>query len=231
MKIVKKIIKKILVDNPPAFQPYKITSFSQEGEDLILARIYNGKKNGFYVDIGAHHPFRFSNTFLFYQRGWKGINVDANPGSKILFDLYRSNDVNLEIGISSNESVLNYYNFKEGALNTFSGELANQYLKGGWELKETIKIKTYPLKQILTENMPQNQSIDFMSMDIEGFELAALTSNDWVKFRPTFLLVEILDFELETFVQNEICKFLKSQGYKLSAKTKNTVFFQDSKSI
>jgi hypothetical protein len=231
MKIVKKIVKKILTEKPPAFQLYKLTSFSQEGEDLILDRIYNGKSNGFYVDIGAHHPFRFSNTFLFYQRGWKGINVDANPGSKTLFDQFRPNDINLEIGISSNESVLDYYNFKEGALNTFSGELANQYLKGGWELKEIIKIKTCSLKQILEENIPQNQPIDFMSMDIEGFELAALTSNDWDKFRPKLLLVEILDFELETFAQNEIYKFLKSQGYKLSAKTKNTVFFEDNKSI
>ena len=56
-------------------------SFSQEGEDLVLARIFEGKKNGFYVDIGAHHPTRFSNTHYFYRRGWSGINIDAMPGS------------------------------------------------------------------------------------------------------------------------------------------------------
>jgi hypothetical protein len=58
---------------------YATKSYSQEGEDMILNRIFEGKCQGFYVDIGAHHPRRFSNTYFFYKHGWTGINVEPNP--------------------------------------------------------------------------------------------------------------------------------------------------------
>src|SRR5580658_8816405 len=75
-------------------------SFSQEGEDMILASFFEGKKNGFYVDVGAHHPKRFSNTHHFYIRGWRGINVDATPGSMKLFRRTRPDDINIEAAVS-----------------------------------------------------------------------------------------------------------------------------------
>ncbi|MFT7246563.1 MAG: hypothetical protein ACI82A_003940, partial [Candidatus Azotimanducaceae bacterium] len=70
-------------------------SWSQEGEDQILRRIFEQQSTGFYVDVGAHHPKRFSNTFLFYKLGWQGINIDAMPGSMALFNRERSRDLNL----------------------------------------------------------------------------------------------------------------------------------------
>ena len=42
------------------FNIYATKSYSQEGEDMILPRIFAGKGHGFYVDVGAHHPCRFS---------------------------------------------------------------------------------------------------------------------------------------------------------------------------
>src|SRR5690348_6482057 len=54
---------------------FAVRSYSQEGEDLILARLLENTPSGLYVDIGAHHPFRFSNTRLLYERGWHGINI------------------------------------------------------------------------------------------------------------------------------------------------------------
>ena len=54
---------------------YAQRSYAQEGEDLLLERILGKQGKGFYVDVGAHHPVRFSNTFLFYKRGWRGINI------------------------------------------------------------------------------------------------------------------------------------------------------------
>ena len=67
---------------------------------MILRRIFIGKLTGFYVDIGAHHPKRFSNTYIFYQRGWRGINIDAKPGTKEVFNKLRPRDINLEVPIS-----------------------------------------------------------------------------------------------------------------------------------
>ena len=63
--------------------PFGSLCYSQEGEDMILGKIFSGQKHGFYVDVGAHHPLRFSNTYLFYLKGWRGINIDAMPGSMV----------------------------------------------------------------------------------------------------------------------------------------------------
>ena len=81
---------------PSDFTP----SFAQEGEDMILKRIFEGVRSGFYIDIGAFHPSKFSNTYYFYLRGWSGINIDPQPGVKSLFDKMRPRDINLELAIS-----------------------------------------------------------------------------------------------------------------------------------
>lgn len=80
-------------------------SYSQEGEDLILKRFFSNKEKGFYIDIGAHHPKRFSNTYLFYSKGWNGINIDAMPGSMRLFNQIRKRDLNLEVPIAKKRKI------------------------------------------------------------------------------------------------------------------------------
>src|SRR6185436_8799288 len=100
-------------------------SYSQEGEDLLLARLFEHDAQGIYVDVGAHHPFRFSNTCLLSKKGWRGINIDARPGSMRLFQRFRPNDVNLELGVSEHPGHLEFYVFAEPALNTFDAALAS----------------------------------------------------------------------------------------------------------
>ena len=58
-------------------------SFAQNFEDVILARVFQGRSAGFYVDIGAGDPVTLSVTKWFYDQGWSGINVEPN---KTLFD-------------------------------------------------------------------------------------------------------------------------------------------------
>ena len=98
-------------------------SYSQEGEDMVLSRIFSDKSKGFYVDVGAHHPMRFSNTYSFYKRGWQGINIEPNPDSISMFKRYRPRDINLNCGIAWNKGNLEYYMFDEPALNTFDGDV------------------------------------------------------------------------------------------------------------
>jgi hypothetical protein len=105
---------------------YLNESYSQEGEDAILYRLFENLQNGFFVDIGAHHPFRFSNTYKFYKLGWRGINIDAMPGSMEAFKAARPNDINLEIPVSDKEEDLPFFTFNDHALNTFSEELAKE---------------------------------------------------------------------------------------------------------
>lgn len=104
-QLVKSLLPKFLYTKLATFKNLHITkyhtkSYAQEGEDMILHRIFERQSVGFYVDVGAHHPFRFSNTYLFYQKGWRGINIDAMPNSMRLFNRFRPRDINLECGIS-----------------------------------------------------------------------------------------------------------------------------------
>jgi hypothetical protein len=79
VKRIKIMAKKVLPDEiievkRLIFRNYCLSLYSQEGEDLILQRIFEHKQKGFYVDVGDYHPFLFSNTYIFYLRGWRGIN-------------------------------------------------------------------------------------------------------------------------------------------------------------
>lgn len=231
MGIIKRIIKKCFFNNnqtkSTTEEVFFNKAYSQEGEDILLSRIFEGKKDGFYLDIGAHHPKRFSNTYLFYQKGWRGINIDPIPGIMKKFEVERPEDINLEIAIGEKEIELNYFNFKEKALNTFSEELANQYQNEDWELENIIKVKTYPLDKILNQYLPINTTIDFISIDVEGLDLQVLISNNWLKYRPLIVLVESLEMvSINEFQKSEVYIFLISKGYLFFAKTVNTCFFK-----
>lgn len=203
-------------------------SYSQEGEDLILNRIFTGRRSGFYVDVGAHHPKRLSNTYKFYLKGWKGINIDALPGMKVLFDRERPNDINVEVGVSKYNTSLKYYSFNEPALNTFdSSEAEKKDGQNGYFVKEIKTIATTPLSQILDEHLPSKQAIDFMTIDVEGFDLEVLESNDWDRYKPTYILIEELRTQIEVIRQDSsIYRYLLSKGYCLYYRTYNTSFYK-----
>ncbi len=201
--------------------------YSQEGEDLILKRIFGKKRSGNYIDIGAHHPIRFSNTYYFYKRGWRGINIEPMPGSSRIFNFFRPKDVNIEIGVSEHEGSLAYHVFSDKALNTFDAEISKERLQNSpYRLKKIINLKTAPLKIILDQHC-KNPDIDFMTIDVEGFEIPVLKSNDWLKYRPKIILVEILFKSLDEIKDSSVHQFLQDKDYVLFAKTYNTCFYKD----
>lgn len=210
------------------WDPWVNRSWSQEGEDILLDRIFGGKKNGFYVDVGAHHPMRFSNTYFFYRKGWSGINIDAMPGSMKEFEKYRRRDINLELGVAQRMGTLDYYVFNEPALNSFSVKNAQKInlLENNYHVIKIIKIKVKPLRKILAYHL-KSRKIDFLNVDVEGFDLNVLQSNDWSKYRPRFVLAEILGSSLHNIHQNKLVQFMREQGYAVYAKQANTVFFED----
>src|SRR5258705_5903293 len=81
---------------------YRQNSFSQSGEDLIIKFIFNalGIDKPSYIAIGAHHPYFLNNTAIFYESGSRGINIEPNDENIILFNRYRKQDINLNIGIA-----------------------------------------------------------------------------------------------------------------------------------
>lgn len=203
-------------------------SFSQEGEDLILERYFENQDHGLYVDVGAHHPFRFSNTYLFYKKGWRGINIEPMPDSLILFDEHRSEDVNLNLGVSQSEEYLSYFMFNEPALNTFSLEEAkikNGIHNGEYFIIDEKKVPTLKLSTILDKYL-ENKKIDFLTIDVEGLDLEVLKSNNWEKYRPKIILVEELRISIFSIrSKSEIYLFLNSRGYELYSRTYNTSFY------
>ncbi|WP_246828938.1 FkbM family methyltransferase [Synechococcus sp. PCC 7502] len=207
---------------------YHELSFSQEGEDRILARIFEGQESGFYIDIGAHHPQRFSNTYLFYLKGWRGINIDAMPKSMDIFNSLRPRDINLEIPISENPELLTYYEFDESALNTFSLSLAQQRInQTNYKLIFETQLQSQPLAQVLDKYLPKDQTIDFLNIDVEGLDYQVLISNNWEKYRPRFVLVEDLDLKsLNKLNNSKIYSLLQEHSYILVSKTINTLIFQ-----
>lgn len=201
--------------------------YSQEGEDIILSEFFPNKTDGFYVDVGAHHPMRFSNTHMFYKKGWRGINIDAMPGSMKAFERKRPRDINLEIGVSGKEGEMTFYMFDDPALNGFSMEISKDRDKNSnFEIIEERKIKTYPLSKILNKYLPKDQKIDFMSIDVEGLDMMVLESNDWKRYSPRYLLVECIGDTVEDIMQDNIYRFLSKKGYKIVGKTYRTLIFR-----
>lgn len=203
-------------------------SYSQEGEDLILMRMFENVKNGFYVDVGAHHPFRFSNTCLFYKRGWRGIVIDPLPGMAARFKKYRPGDIAIEKGISSHAGVLKYHVFNEGALNTLDESLAAERQKlPRWQLLNVIEVQCMTLRQLLDDYLPVDMDdINFLSVDVEGYDLSVLQSNDWVRYRPLVVVAECLGVMLDNLHDDPVAAYMRSVGYLPFAKAFHSVIFR-----
>lgn len=204
-------------------------SFSGEGEDMILRKIFYKKNEGFYVDVGAYHPKKSSNTYYFYKKGWKGINIDAMPGSMKLFNRFRPNDINIETPVGIEDELISYYEFEDKALNGFETEIlkSKDQLKTQNKIKKIHELKSRSLNFILEESLRKDQKIDFLSIDVEGSELRILSGLDLVKYKPEWILIEIWNFEIGEFSNNPVDKFLRAAGYFPKAKTINTVFYSN----
>jgi FkbM family methyltransferase len=230
----KRIIKSLIRRGVRALRrcpiDYRRLSYSQEGEDLILAALFDlefCKVAGFYVDVGAHHPKRLSNTFLFYMNGWSGINIDAAPGSMLAFQRERPRDVNIEAAVGEADKALTFYEFNEPALNSFCRDRVPTSCFG-WTIVRERQLTTTTLAHLLEQHLPPGEPIDFMTVDVEGFDLQVLRSNDWTRFRPAVVLVEDDEAIRSTrFCDSTISSYMSQQGYNCCCKTLLTTFFVD----
>lgn len=196
-------------------------SYSQSGEDMILNNIFLFKNRGFYIDVGANHPTKASNTYFFYKKGWSGINIDALPESINMFKKKRKKDINIEVGVSDSLGILNFHIFKESSYNTFDEDVVSKIEK----ISPVTKVKKVPVKPLTMILDELNIfCIDFMSVDVEGFDLNVLISNNWEKYRPKVVIVE--DFYRGMDVLNSpTYKFMCTVGYIYFCQTNTNVFY------
>jgi FkbM family methyltransferase len=202
-------------------------SYAQEGEDLAVDRLLGGPATGFYVEVGCHHPYRFSNTYLFYRRGWRGLCIDPLPGTRALFARHRPRDTVIEKGVAEQPGALNYYMFNEAALNTFDERTARERDgRDGYRIDRVVPVQTQTLASIIGEHA-KGARIDFLSVDVEGLDLQVLRSNDWQKHRPKIVIAELLKSGLESLESDPVSAYLRSLGYRPQAKTGHSVLFTD----
>lgn len=214
MSGLKNKVKQFLLKS---FGKYFNVSFSRSGDDLQLYKLLNASSPGVYVDVGSWHPTLASNTYFFYLRKWRGICIDPNPELASLYKKIRPQDTFINAGIGDSEHSLEYFMFEESSMNTFSQSfIQSNNLQS--KIVKSIPIPVYSLKDILDKNLKQGERLDFFDVDVEGFDLEVLKTNDWNRYRPKVVVVES-DINIKTDAVSEIVTYLESQDYKLVGKT------------
>lgn len=204
--------------------------FSWEGEDVLTNKIFAdqfGVAKGFYLDIGAHHPFNLSNTALLYSNGWRGINVDAMPGAMVEFDTHRPEDINIEAGITDKPGSMLYSIFNVTDLNGFlTQDQVNHNLGRGLRLVDQKRVQTTTINDII-ETHSGGRHIDLLTVDVEGLDLAVLKSLD-DKHRPTMIITETLGYrDVEDIMNGPVYELMKSRDYALFSRLHFSCFFVD----
>lgn len=191
---------------------YSKLSYSQEGKDCLLAyhfreKFWNKKYKGFYIDVGAHHPYRYSNTYMFYQRNWSGIVIDPLPISN-LFKSKRPRDKFINCTIADKNEEIEFRHFFDNPEISTILQIKND-LNMGKMLKSKIEART--LNSVFNENLPENKKIDFLSIDIDGGEYAALSNFNFINIS-----------------ENKLHCLLLKKSYKFEGKLVNSYLYVDS---
>lgn len=169
-------------------QAFGDKTYSQFGEDLVLLNVFEklGIKKGKYFDVGAHHPFNISNTALLYERGWRGICVEANPNLIQAFLDHRPEDTILNMGIGTVISFMDFYMIDDySGRNTFNKDVAEKFVS---EHPQFQISKVTPIKVVEIDELFDRFGVpDLLTIDIEGLDFAVL---DWMGGRPKVICVE-----------------------------------------
>jgi hypothetical protein len=228
IKFVKNFIQKNkLLEKWYGIRPETKEFYSQFGEDASLQTFFSNQEwtkekkaaeipKGFYVDIGCYNPIEISNTYWFFKRGWKGINVDLSTEAIAAFNNARPNDINLVAAITNSEAVseIDFFEFGLSSVyNTLDEESARQTQKTQGLTPVKRKIQSMGLNHLFEKHLPEGQEISFLSVDAEGHDLEILKSNNWTKYKPKAIVVEIHEPNFHSLGKNEVIQFLEGKGY------------------
>lgn len=196
----------------------KQTYYSQFGEDVSIQKFTAKTNEGFYVDVGAHHPKLWSNTYILHQRGWSGINIDLHRHNIQLFNLLRPRDTNVCAAVSDVQAEVPLFEFGPVSLfNTLSKDEAEKVSRERGIPYTTRMVTTRTLTAILVEHGCANQKIDLLSIDVEGHDLAVLRSLDFSIYQPSTICVELHEKDINKVIENPLFTFLTTRGYCLAS--------------
>jgi FkbM family methyltransferase len=205
-------------------------SYAQCGEDLIAAYFFEGIniKKPVYLDIGANHPVKGNNTYLFYLNGSRGVCVEPDITLIPALKKKRSRDLILNMGIAADQtSMADFYSFNgyHSAWNTFLKADADIKMKESGIPYSISKVKLDSVKNILQNNTID--TVNFISIDVEGWDLEILKSIDFSVVKPELICVETIFFSMNNTLKknHEIIEYMQTRGYKVYADTNlNTLF-------
>lgn len=197
------------------------TTYSQSGEDAIIAYILDSlkisTKRCTYLDLGANHAKALSNTYYFYQKGARGVLVEANPYLIPELEQIRTGDIILNKCVSSrNGEVDDFYIISGDGLSTNVKEDAYTAIQmnPSLSIEKIITVETISVREIIDRYF--NCSPTLINLDIEGKELDVLQSIDFSKIRPLVFVVETIPYELNLVVnrkRNDIVQFMEDNQY------------------
>lgn len=197
-------------------------SFSSDGEDYILLKIFEHIYEGNYIDIGSNHPLLHSNTYSLYLKGWRGVCVDPLPNLAPKYKKFRFFDKFYNKGfLLGGESIkAPFYFFPDNPDNsTFDlGQvklLRENYNRSNFEV---LEVSFVSCDDILT-NFKNNSIIHLISIDVEGLEKKILQEFINNNIFPWVFCVEELSYVAKNISNSEVYKLLTINGYILISRT------------
>lgn len=184
-----------------------------EQDKWLYNNIFKNKKDGYFVDIGAHDGIHCSNTLLFEKLGWRGVCFEPSPSRFLQLNNNRSCK-NINAVISQFEENMvdfceidGYCEMLSGIVNNYDEEhkrrIINEEHVGGGSTRKNIKVKNYKFNNIIKDT-----HIDILDIDTEGGEIHILKTIDFNKYDIKIILVEC------NYNSIELKEFLDSKGYK-----------------
>ena len=209
-------------------------SFSQSGEDRIIKFVFDvlGIHQYRYLDIGANHPSRINNTYLFYKLGGSGVLVEPNPRWQSLTSRLRPRDLCLNVGMAGKaQSNVPFYLMKSETLCTFSKREADRMVaECGEEITEVKMLDVLEPRAVLSSHF--SGGLNLVSLDVEGLEWVILEAFDLQRYRPEVFCVETISYAIDgSGVKSTVLtEFMTARGYMVFADTYvNTIFVDRSR--
>jgi FkbM family methyltransferase len=169
--------------------PEPMLSHAQNGEDVVLARMFRDLEQGFYVDVGAGSPVNDSVTLYFYERGWHGLNVEPDAEEFERLEAARPKDLNLRVAVGPASEAVAFYPSAVRGHGTLDSDAARA--RGD---TASVFVPQVGLEEIFDRYAPAS-GVEFLKVDVEGSEAAVLASGDWSRHRPRVVLVEAVDLD------------------------------------
>lgn len=165
-------------------------SFSEMGEDLLISELE--ARQGFYVDIGAHHPFRFSVTARLSAAGWTGACFDVTAAVPEDFRRARPSALSARQLIGS-PGVVEFFRFEEGLVSTADKSALGMLENQGFGRPLLVeRLQKRPLHEALERSGVEPCVINFCNIDVEGGDLDVVVSHDFDRYPIEVMLVEVL---------------------------------------